>query len=94
MYYSKVWLEPFALYTETTKKLVSDLSVKIITSTVNKTQLTNEYTQYRPTSRGENEQGSSSANQLFLTYTNSLVEFLFKLGRHDISCTRMSLVFK
>ena len=44
MYYSKVWLEPFALYTETTKKLVSDLSVKIITSTVNKTQLTNEYT--------------------------------------------------
>lgn len=41
----------------------------------------------------ENGQGSSLASQLPHTQINSPAKFIFESGRHDISLTRMSLVF-
>ena len=48
----------------------------------------------RPTSCSLNEQGSSLASQLPLTRMNSLVEFLLESGRHEMSHTLLSYVFK
>ena len=39
MYYSEAWLEPFTLCKETTQKLVSNLSIKIVISTIKKMQI-------------------------------------------------------
>ena len=94
MHNSKVQLEPLALWTETTQKSINDRSIEIFRYNKEKHRFTNKRVWYRRTSRGENGQGSSSVNHLLLTRTNSPAEFLFELGRHDISRTRLSLVFK
>ena len=73
------------------KRLISSIREQLIKRRKLKV---NESSRYRPTSRGENGQGSSSANQLLLPWKSSPAEFLLESGGHDISRTHVSLVFR
>ena len=89
MYNLEIWLKPSSFCNKPTKGQLIYMQI-----TKRFKLKANKDSQYRPTSRGEKGQGSSSANQLPLTRTNSPAKFLLELGRHDISRTRISLVFK
>ena len=90
MHHSKVRVESFAVYNERTQQVNTGENKTIISKQKRKWVSV----QYEPTSRGENGQGSSSVNQLPLTWTYSPAEFLLESSRHEISHTRISLTFK